>query len=65
MDPEKGDRVIATKQLSRMMSGTYIAKGKQGVVVDVQGGFLSPKTYTVSFDGHEVKNVPKSDIAKL
>jgi len=63
MDPTKGDRVIATTDINRHMSGVWIKKGKQGVVVDAPGLFGGQ--YTVSFDGKTVKNVPRGDIEKV
>jgi hypothetical protein len=61
MTLSKGDRVIATRDLSG--TGRFVRKGTQGVVVDKSGIWSS--TYEVHFDGGATHRCEERDIAKV
>jgi hypothetical protein len=59
---ERGDRVMATKDLGGgLFGGSYVRKGSKGVVTD-PGGWAS--NLTVNFDGEEVK-CEEEDVARI
>lgn len=58
---ERGDRVMATKDLGGIFSSTNVNKGDEGVVTD-PGGWGS--SLTVNFDGDEVR-CDEGDVARI
>lgn len=68
----QGDRVLAASELGGgLFDGHYVPEGTPGVVIDVDGGFISSPSYTVTFtvDGgifsdkhHTVSRLDETDL---